>query len=293
MVTEFTCLLCDAREAAPFLLDCQDYYLRKTYRADYYKCMKCGLVQQSPIPRDVHQFYEGYPVHRRKASLFELARRRIMKRCYFDVQSEPESREPGSVLLDFGCGDGWFLDSLKGQRLVRIGYEVDPGQATKLAEGMKIPVYSDEFTLLAAYRGKVDVITMHFVLEHIADLRKTLGLVHELLRPDGLLFITIPEISSWEFKLFRRKWHNLDPPRHICFPGRKGIQKICQRWGFDMEKSFPVPFPNGVAGSLSTILFGRFRFLPFLFMLPLGVLISRLFPSGNRAYVLKKLAREP
>ncbi|MGI0134296.1 MAG: hypothetical protein ACREBW_04995, partial [Candidatus Micrarchaeaceae archaeon] len=103
MSDEFECLVCAAREAAPFLLDCKDYYLGKKYRPSYYKCVNCGLVQQSPVPTDVSKFYENYPVHRRKTSLFELARRQIMKPCYFDVKSLHARKEAPLVLLDFGC----------------------------------------------------------------------------------------------------------------------------------------------------------------------------------------------
>lgn len=288
MSSEFECLLCSAHQASPFLLDCKDYYLGKKYRPSYYKCANCGLVQQSPVPADVGKFYENYPIHRRKTSLFELVRRKIMKPCYFNVGNLRSRKETPLVLVDYGCGDGWFLDSIRGEQLVRIGYELDKDQARRLAKEINIPVFSSESELMALYGGKVDVVTMHFVLEHIVNLDKTFQFLHDLLKPNGLLFITVPNISSWEFKIFGRKWHNLDPPRHICFPEKCSIERISFKWGFELTKFFAVPFPNGFAGSIPVLFFGRFRFIAYLVALPLGVLISRLFPSGNQAYVLRR-----
>ena len=47
-----------------------------------------------------------------------------------------------------------------------------------------------------------------------------------------------------------------------------------------------MPFPNGIARSVPVVLTGRVRFPLFLAALPLGILLSRLFPGGNKAYRL-------
>lgn len=282
----FECLLCETHQADPFLLDCKDYYLGKDYPANFYRCADCGLVQQSPVPLNVARFYENYPVHRPKASLFELTRRKIMKPCYFDVRDIPDRKGAPPTIVDFGCGDGWFLDSLGEERLERVGYELDKDQAQRLSESIGIPVFSSEPDLLEAYRGKVDVVTMHFVLEHLTDPHRIFRLLRDLLKPSGVLFFTVPNISSWEFKLFGRKWHNLDPPRHICFPEQRSVQRIASKWGFEITDVRPIPFPNGFAGSIPVLLFGRFRFAAYLLALPLGVLTARMFPGGNQAYTL-------
>lgn len=287
MPNAFACIQCGNTLAQPYLSDCKDYYLLKPYRVTLYRCESCGLVQQSPIPENVASFYDAYPVHKNKSRLYRLMRKWVMGAAYFRAHDYlTKSNEP-SLLLDFGCGDGWFLDENRAPNLTLIGFEATGNQATHVAEMLNLPIYSDEQVLLRDYEGKVDVVTMHFVLEHLTDINHAFGIVKRLLKPNGMFYFVIPNISSWEARFFGKMWHNLDAPRHICFPEIYAINQIAGRWGFDIIKKRCVPFPNGVAGSIPVMLTGRFRFSIFLAFLPLGIILSRIFPSGNAAYWLR------
>lgn len=63
--TDFKCLCCGAGKAEPFLLQCEDYYMRKSGRFDYYLCDICGLVQLHPIPLDMSGAGFGHRFARR------------------------------------------------------------------------------------------------------------------------------------------------------------------------------------------------------------------------------------
>jgi len=269
-------------------LDCRDYFLEKPVRVDYYKCEECGLVQQTPVPTDVAPFYENYPVHKEKSTIFRLMRIWVMGACYFDIKSMSKKDEP-TLLIDFGCGDGWFLDASRGRGLDLAGYEMDKNLADRLSKDLRLPVYASEAELLRGCEGRADVVTMHFVLEHLTDINHTFEIVRKLLKPGGIFYFAVPNISSWEARLFGKKWHNLDAPRHISFPEARAINQLAERWRFKTVGRRGVPFPNGVAGSLPVVLFGRFKFPIFLLFLPIGILLSRIFPSGNIAYWLTKL----
>lgn len=288
MASKFSCIQCESVSASPFLVDCKDYFLNKPFRVDYYKCDGCGLVQQAPVPVDVAPFYENYPVHEKKSTLFRLMRAWIMRACYFDAKSIPK-RSGSTLLIDFGCGDGWFLDANKGQGLDLAGYEVNQSLADHLSKELQLPIYANETELLRDCKERADVVTMHFVLEHLTDINHAFEVVRKLLKADGIFYFAVPNISSWEARIFGKKWHNLDAPRHISFPEAKSIRQLAERWGFESVKHRDVPFPNGVAGSLPVVLFGKFKFPIFLLFLPIGILLSRIFPSGNTAYWLKKL----
>lgn len=288
MTSEFLCIQCESTSASPYLSDCKDYFLNKPFRVDYYKCDKCGLVQQMPIPVDVTPFYENYPVHKKKSSLFRLIRTWVMSACYFDTKVISKESKP-TLLIDFGCGDGWFLEANKGRGINLSGYEVDQGLADHLSKELQIPIYGNKAELLRDCEGRADVVTMHFVLEHLTNINHTFEIVRKLLKPGGIFYFTVPNISSWEARIFGKKWHNLDAPRHISFPEAESIKQLSERWGFEVERHRGVPFPNGVAGSLPVVLFGRFKFSIFLLFLPVGILLSRMFPSGNIAYWLKRL----
>lgn len=290
ITSDFSCIQCTSSAAVTVWSDCKDYYLQKSCRVSYARCVGCGLIQQAPIPKDVAIFYDAYPIHKKKSWLYRLFRSWVMGSCYFNTRRHITSIKESALLLDFGCGDGWFLDKNQAINLNLIGFEANPGHAAQLSNVLKIPVYADERALLRDHEGRVDVVTMHFVLEHLTDINHAFEIVHRLLKPDGIFYFVIPNIGSWEARVFGKKWHNLDAPRHISFPEAPSIKQLSERWGFDVVNSKSASFPNGVAASLSVVLTGRFRFLIYLLFLPVGLLLSRLFPSGNAAYWLRKTA---
>jgi len=179
--TVFSCLNCGGDRSRTFYEGCPDYYLGKPFRVDYVKCDRCGLVQQSPIPSDVSVFYEAYPVHREKSPLHNLARRLIMSASYADASAFPE----GAVVLDYGCGDGWYLDSLRGRGFTLLGFEPNAEHSESLSARLDLPVFGDAGALVEQYAGGVDIVTMHFVLEHVTDLHSTFADVAKLLKPGG------------------------------------------------------------------------------------------------------------
>ncbi|HSD65213.1 MAG TPA: class I SAM-dependent methyltransferase [Vicinamibacteria bacterium] len=281
----FRCLVCHGGEGTAVYLGCGDGYLGTPFRVDYFRCRACGLLQQFPVPADVSAFYERYPIHARKPRVYGALRRLVMSSVYYDLARHPK----GSVLLDYGCGDGGYLERYQGKGFTLLGYEGSRAQATRLAGRLGLPVYADMETLRGEREGAVDVVTMHFALEHLTDLDAAFRDVHALLRPGGVFYYVVPHASSFEARLFARRWHNLDPPRHISFPDSGAARRLADRHGFTVSDEHPVAFPNGVAGSLPVVLTGRFRFPLFAAFLPLGVAFSRLVPTGCRAYHLVRV----
>lgn len=281
----FRCLVCHAGGEADLVHGaCRDYYLGTPFRVDYVRCRACGLLQQFPLPEDVAPFYGAYPVHEPKSQLYATLRWLVMAPIYYDARSHPA----GTALLDYGCGDGGYLEAVTGRGFRLLGYEPDPGQAARLSERLGIPVHSDIESLLASNWGMLDVVTLHMVLEHLTDPDAALATARHLLKPGGSLYVVVPHIDSFEARLFGRKWHNLDPPRHISFPLPEHVRRLADRHGYTLYRHRPVPFPNGFAASLPVVLSGRFRFPLFGILFPLGFVYSRLVPTGSHAYWLTR-----
>ncbi len=60
-----------------------------------------------------------------------------------------------------------------------------------------------------------DVITLWHVIEHLTDPWDTLGAISRKLLPGGVLVITAPNPSAFQFKLFGKFWVHVDAPRHL------------------------------------------------------------------------------
>ena len=284
MCAPFRCLICRGGESDLVHERCPDYYLGTGFTVDYARCRACGLLQQFPLPGDVSAFYHAYPVHTRKSRLYNALRWLVMSPIYYDARSQPA----GTALLDYGCGDGGYLEALAGRGFRLHGYEPDAAQAARVAERLDLPVDADLKALLASHAGTFDVVTLHMVLEHLTDPDGALAAARHLLKPGGTLYVVVPHVDSVEARLFGRRWHNLDPPRHICLPVLAHMRRLADRHGYILVRHAPVPFPNGFAASIPVVLSGRFRFPLFALALPLGVVWSRLVPTGSHAYWLAR-----
>jgi SAM-dependent methyltransferase len=280
----FQCVACGGSSFSPRFTGCRDLYLGHPLIVDYARCSSCSLVQQHPVPADLGALYIDYPIHAGRSGLHEWFRRVLLKGVYFDSRNLPaESR-----LLDFGCGDGWFLDSIKKCTVAREGYEFQPGHARQLSEQLGVPVFADIGQLERERAGAYQAITLHYVFEHVANPRAILASLAPLLAPGGLIYILVPNVDSWEGRLFARRWHGLDPPRHISFPPPSVMQTLAADVGLTLETTRCVAFPSTSAASLVSVVAGHYRHALYLAALPAGLVLSRLAPSGSLSYVLRK-----
>ncbi len=273
----FKCQLCGATGGRPWLICCGDYYLEKGRPVDYIECTMCGLVQQHPMPDDVKALYEDYPIHTSRHALQRLARRIFQRQVYF----RPSAGSGDQTLLDYGCGDGTYLGEVRESFRVVCGFEPGSSHADDLSKRLGVPVYSSAGKLRAERAGTIDIITAHYVLEHVPDLHGAFDLFRSLLKPGGLLYVVVPNIHSWEARLFKRRWHGLDAPRHLVFPAAAHFERLAEEFGFDAPQVAFAAFPNTLAGSLATVFAGRCR--PALLMgltLP-SWLLALAAPSGT------------
>jgi len=248
-------MLCGATELRSRFADCPDYYLQTSEQVDYVQCRVCSLVQQQQPAADVVGRYEDYPLHSARSALQRLARRVLHRQVYFQTADGCSN----STVLDYGCGDGTFLRDIQHRCGAVYGFEPGDAHAAALSRQLQLPVFSSTTQLRAELFESVDVVTAHFVLEHADDLHSVFDTFSTVLRHGGLLYIAVPNISSWEARLFKKRWHGLDPPRHLAFPEAVHFEALAREHGFnDLRVSFAA-FPNTLAASLATVLSGRCR----------------------------------
>ena len=280
-----SCLICAGTSLAPTLLRCADVYLGTAFVVDYASCQHCGLVQQNPVPEATAAFYPtSYPMHHSRGRMFKFARKLLIRGCYFD----PQWSDRDKVLLDFGCGDGSYLESIQARVGRRIGFEAAPEQARQVAVHLGISATSEHDDRVTVPDASVDIVTAHFVIEHLTDLNATFAYWRRVLKPGGRLHVGVPDIDCFEARLFGKKWHGLDAPRHISFPGAGNMTMLAQQHGFRLARRRTGIFPNTWAGSLATIFTGRFHGKLFLLFMPVGFLLACLMPQSTAIYELVK-----
>lgn len=269
----------------PWLNGCPDYYLQKGGLVNYVECEACLLIQQHPLPEDLAALYKDYPVHRSRNLMQRYARRIFHRQVYF----RPEVGSEGLSLLDYGCGDGSFLFEMKRYYKTLYGFEPGSSHSTGITARINIPIYSSSEVIRQELAGKIDIITAHFVLEHVPDLYEAFQTFKALLKSGGRLYVAVPNIRSWEASLFKKLWHGLDAPRHLVFPGPEHFRMLADRYGFHVAGTSSAAFPNTLAGSLSALLSGRCDSMMLMGLILPCWLVSLCAPQGT---LIVKLIRK-
>jgi SAM-dependent methyltransferase len=100
--------------------------------------------------------------------------------------------DPGSRILDIGCGTGKFLERIS-RRFDSFGLDMSPIAIRFCREkGLNQVRLGSIENLQEAFAEKFDAVTMWDVLEHTEDDVGTLERVRQALQPNGLLLLTVP-----------------------------------------------------------------------------------------------------
>ena len=198
------------------------------------RCRHCGLVYLSPRPtreemgRYYPNEYRAYKGVNGPGLLARLVHRwGVEKKC----QAITNLRERGEI-LDVGCATGQFLKAMKEKGWAVQGVEVNENAVMYARERLGLDVSAGELEEAGFPDKHFDVVTMWHVLEHLHDPVGTLMEVRRVLKDEGLLIVSVPNIKSIEACIFGEFWAGLDIPRHLYVFSPETLGGILRRAGF-------------------------------------------------------------
>jgi len=141
---------------------------------------------------------------------------------------------PNGTFLDIGCGAGHHLLQMKAIGWNVTGVELSE-PACNAAKKAGLNVYHGSLENIQLDSESFDIVRMSDVLEHVPDPHYTLREIYRILKPNGKLEVTLPNLNAWTFKLFGEYWFPLEIPRHLFHHTPKSIKIIAQQHGFKIE----------------------------------------------------------
>jgi SAM-dependent methyltransferase len=234
---EVICNYCGSSEAIP-VNEGPDLLLNRGGHYRLVQCQQCQLIYQNPRPtlEELPSHYpdDYVPYARGEQQLsrwkqwnqqYEMRRRTSRIGRY-----QPQT----GTLLDIGCATGSFIVAMR-----ELGWQV---------QGVELSRYAAEYARqqqgLTVHTGTVesaefpaqqfDVVTMWDVLEHVLDPKQTLAEVGRILKPNGLLVLSLPNPDCWEAKLFKGYWVGWDRPRHLHIFSQPVLGRYLDDAGFDL-----------------------------------------------------------
>src|SRR5438477_4990335 len=230
--SKMTCPVCLNPETVPTLKGTDFLFetTSKTFTLDSCSSCRCLFLNPMPPAAEIATFYptQYWWNAGRRGGLKKLESlyRRIALRDHVNFIAKSAGNRSGLELLDVGCGSGTLLSLLKrrGFRGRGVDFSSEAAAIAKSENGLDVSVGSlDEVHFPDR---SFDVVTLFHVMEHVTNPRGVLNEVSRMLRPEGAVVLQVPNIESWQFKIFGAKWYGLDIPRHVIDYSKKSMLKL-------------------------------------------------------------------
>ena len=196
------------------------------------RCLKCGLGHTYPQPGDLSPYY-GPKYHGGRHGMTE--RLCVGRRLRF----VSAVAQPG-LLLDFGCGDGGFLEAASRLGWSVAGVEMQPSHAR--ARGLRVEERIEETA------GRFDLVTLWHSLEHVRSPRTVMQSIAERLSADGTVIVAVPNLDSLQARAFRQNWFHLDVPRHLFHFTPLALERLFARCGLHIVRRWNLEFELDLFG---------------------------------------------
>jgi SAM-dependent methyltransferase len=222
------------------------------------ECENCCLrfTQDIPVETESGAYYkaEDYISHTNTSKgfinrLYQSVRKRTLVQKRKLIERITGLRK--GKLLDVGAGTGAFADQMKSHGWELTALEPDQGAREVSARLYKIEIRpADELFKLPV--GSFNAITLWHVLEHVHDLHGYIKQFKQLLKPDGKLFIAVPNYTSIDAGIYGKDWAAYDVPRHLYHFCPKAMKELIESHGMKIIKYLPMWYDSFYISMLSS-----------------------------------------
>jgi len=239
-----TCPVCHSGQTY-FALKVKDHSISGEF-FDVFECPQCSLrftVNPPPEEKIGHYYQsEDYISH-------SNTRKGLVNYLYHQVRNHTLSTKfhllkkftglTNGHHLDIGAGTGAFVQYMNGRGWKSEGIEPDEkARKRALAHHDTILLPADAFETFIA--ESFDAITLWHVLEHVHDLYPYLNRIKEILKPNGFVFIAVPNYSSYDGVKYGANWAAYDVPRHLYHFSPASVKWLLKTAGFRLHKTVPM-----------------------------------------------------
>jgi SAM-dependent methyltransferase len=271
-----------------------DRHYRIKGEYDIAKCNSCGLVFLNPMPNaeELANFYpkETYysyniSYHDKRSPIKKILSKMLL--LEYKIK-DPKFDKPGKM-LDLGCGNGWILYQWKERGWDTYG--VEPGLlGAETGRRAGLNIHHGDLLSAKYPDSSFDYIRSNHSFEHIYNPTEVLEEIYRVLKPGGSLFIGVPNINSFNAKIFGKYWYYLGAPVHTFNYSDKTLPALLKKYNFSVEK---ISYNQhiGLLGSMQIVLNRKsgktsdegflMNFLPFKFIAGILNKIMNFFKAGD------------
>jgi len=218
-----------------------------------HQCKSCTLVFKH-IPE-----LNRKKVEELQAGLYtdEVDRAKV-KKLYKMIKDRVEilkAYKSSGKLLEIGCATGAFLNEAKQQGFDVVGLDASSNYA-KFTKELGLEVRHGRLEDVAFEKEQFDVIAFSHLLEHIENPLTFLEEVKTYLKPDGIIFLVVPNVDSSTNKILGYKHSTYQQPDHLFFFSKTTLNNYLDKAGFVTQKIISKEYTHHIFNTIK----GYFRY---------------------------------
>jgi len=228
------------------------------------RCIKTGIDHTIPqvSEEELKLLYEKfYGFGGENKTIYVKLRKRFFLSSFYRIWMAIDgdicfhSLKGDGLLMDIGCGEGRGLAIYQRNGFKVEGLEINERAAIEArTDGFEVyTIRLENYQLNNLY----DVVVLSNVLEHSLSPEEMLNHVNRILKIGGQIWISCPNVDSWQEKLFGRYWINWHVPFHIVHFSQNTLINILQETGFEIQEMRQKSPALWVAQSLIVKLFAK------------------------------------
>lgn len=210
------------------------------YELNYVSCLDCRTIYISPRPpppvlEDYYKHSENYAYWNdvifpasegaRREKLFKPRANRLVELCR-------RHGITGGTLLEIGAGFGTFGEEVKRLRFFQRFLAVEPTpDLARTCRSRGLEVLESPIEKVALPDASIDVIASFEVVEHLFAPHEILQKARALLRPGGLMIVSVPSAAGFDVMELREKSGAVDV-EHLNYFTPSSLGRLFERCGF-------------------------------------------------------------
>ncbi len=222
---EVPCRLCQATKAQGYIEGEGFHFVR---------CLDCGLVYQNPQPvfEDLKNRYRSdyYQYELENEQNFFQLMRLGLEDIHFHRRNMPKE----SGFLDIGCATGMLLESMAalGWRVQGVELCIESAEHARRERGLDI--FSGTLDEADYQASSFGVVHFSHLIEHVPNPRNFLIEIRRILRDDGFVIATTPNVRGFQARIFRGKWRSAIAD-HLTLFSKRTLARLLEDTGFSIN----------------------------------------------------------
>ncbi len=201
------------------------------------QCNDCEFVFLDPMPSQAELNKQYTNIHKEAEPTYDKASSRLRRAFMKLPRFTPYAF--GKDTLDLGCGGGFIAHVLSLVAHSSTGVDISQNAIAYASNHFKRPDFlCTSFTELLEANTEYDFVYSSEVIEHVSDVNLYMQTLQHLVKKQGCVYITTPDLGHPKVPQDIRDWDVFAPPVHVQFFSKKTVAVLFARYGFEIFKYY-------------------------------------------------------